>query len=308
MCELLGISSSRPVNAQTLLHALRRRGGETADNADGWGLAFLRDDRFMLDKEPLPAAHSRRFAELAAALHTDLLIAHVRKARLPRVNTLANTHPFLHTCCGREWVFAHNGLVPEAIALAHCDPHPPCTPAGETANAPSLARGPRLVPIGETDSEHAFCHLLETISRHFHEPPAAGVAPWFTALAALSGLIAAHAKNKLPRRKRRGIRSPKHSTPQAAGNWTRREFNFLISDGAHLIAYGHDRLHYRERRGDGQTEEAWVATEPLTAEPWQPFEPGELRIYRRGRLIGRVPSPHATASTVVTNDRSMNAA
>ena len=57
--------------------------------------------------------------------------------------------------------------------------------ADETANAPSLARGPRLVPIGETDSEHAFCHLLENISRHFHEPSKAGVAPWFTALAAL---------------------------------------------------------------------------------------------------------------------------
>jgi glutamine amidotransferase len=63
MCELLGISSSRPVNAQGLLHAFRRRGGETADNPDGWGIAFLRGDRFMLRKEPLPAAYSHDFAE-----------------------------------------------------------------------------------------------------------------------------------------------------------------------------------------------------------------------------------------------------
>lgn len=261
MCELLGISSSRPVNALDLLHVFRRRGGETADNPDGWGIAFLRDDRFTLHKEPLPAARSHGFVELAAAVHTDLLIGHVRKARLPRVNTLANTHPFRHTCCGREWVFAHNGLVPEAIDLAHRDPHPPCKPAGET------------------DSEHAFCHLLENISQHFHEPPAAGVAPWFTALAALSGLISVHGK-----------------------------FNFLISDGVHLIAYGHDHLHYRERRGDGEIEEAWIATEPLTAETWHPFEMGELRIYHRGRLIGCVPTPRATASAAVTNDYSMNAA
>lgn len=261
MCELLGISNSRPVAAQTLLHAFRSRGGGTADNPDGWGIAFLHDGRFTLDKEPLPAARSHSYAELAGSVHTDLLIAHVRKARLPRVNTLANTHPFLHTCCGREWVFAHNGLVPEAIELAHRDPHPPCTPAGDT------------------DSEHAFCHLLENISRHFHEPPAAGVAPWFTALAALSGLISVHGK-----------------------------FNFLISDGVHLIAYGHDRLHYRERRGDGETEEAWIATEPLTAEAWQPFETGELRVYRCGRLVDRVPAPRATTSTAVTIDHSMNAA
>lgn len=259
MCELLGISSAHPMREQDLLHAFRHRGGDTADNPDGWGIAFLRDDRFTVHKEPQPAAHSHRFVELAASLHTDLLIGHVRKARLPRVNSLANTHPFLHTCCGREWVFAHNGLVPEAIELARRTLHLPCT------------------PTGETDSEHAFCHLLENISRHFHEQPAAGVAPWFIELAALSGLIATHGK-----------------------------FNFLISDGTHLIAYGHDRLHYRERHGDGG-EEVWIATEPLTADPWQPFETGELRIYRRGLLVDRVPTPHAIASIVMANDHTMNA-
>ena len=252
MCELLGISSSRPANAQGLLHAFRRRGGETADNPDGWGIASLRGDRFMLHKEPLPAAYSHDFAEATASVHSDILIGHVRKARLPRINTLANTHPFLHTCCGREWVFAHNGLVPEAIELANRNSRPPCTPAGET------------------DSEHAFCHLLENISRHFHEPPTAGVAPWFTALAALSKLISVHGK-----------------------------FNFLISDGVHLIAYGHDRLHFREHHGDGDIEEAWIATEPLTTEAWLPFEPGELRIYRQGRLVDRVPASRATAAIEV---------
>ena len=273
MCELFGISSSRPTDAQAVLHAFQKRGGETADNPDGWGIAFLREDRFTLYKEPLAAARSHRFGEHAGSVHTDLLIAHVRKARLPRVNTFANTHPFLHACCGREWVFAHNGLVPDAIAFALRDPHRPCTPAGETASAPSLARGPRLVPIGETDSEHAFCHLLGNIAQHFHEPLVNGVVPWLAALGTLSRRISAHGK-----------------------------FNFLISDGIHLIAYGHDRLHYRERRGDGETEEAWIATEPLTTEAWLPFETGELRIYRRGRLIGRVPTPAAT------NDYSINAA
>ncbi len=153
MCELLGISSARPVKPQALLQAFRRRGGETADNPDGWGIAYLRDGRFMLHKEPIPAVHSRHIVELASSICTDLLIGHVRKARLPRVNTFANTHPFQHTCCGREWVFAHNGLVPEAIEMTRHALHPPCRPAGET------------------DSEHAFCHLLENISRYFSEPP-----------------------------------------------------------------------------------------------------------------------------------------
>ncbi len=261
MCELLGISSSRRMNAQDLLHEFRRHGGETADNTDGWGMAFLRDDRFVLHKEPLPAARSHGYVELAGSVQTDLLIAHVRKARLPRVNTLANTHPFRHHCCGRDWVFAHNGLVPEAIALAQNDAHPPCKPAWQT------------------DSEHAFCHLLENISRHIHEPPASGLEPWFEALAALSGLIAAHGK-----------------------------FNFLISDGVYLIAYGHDRLHYCEHVGGEKDEAVWIATEPLTAGPWQAFETGELRVYRRGRLIGRVLTPHAAVSAIASNTHSLNAA
>lgn len=250
MCELLGISSEAPVQVEAMLRAFQRRGGEIADNPDGWGLAFLSDGRFTLGKEPLPAAGSARFMRLAETIHTDLLIGHVRKARLPRINTLANTHPFQHACCDREWVFAHNGLVPEAIELAQRDPHPPCTPAGET------------------DSEHAFCHLLENISHHFRdEPSAAGMEPWLEALAVLSGLIASHGK-----------------------------FNFLISDGIYLIAYGHDRLHYQERQGDGDNHEAWIATEPLTADHWQPFEAGELRIYRKGRLVGRLPTQGGASS------------
>ncbi|MBI3575733.1 MAG: class II glutamine amidotransferase [Gammaproteobacteria bacterium] len=279
MCELLGISSANPLDPQALLRAFRSRGGETADNPDGWGVAYLQDGRFTLHKEPIAAAHSQRFIELAGTVRSDLVIGHVRKARLPRVNTLANTHPFLHHCCGREWVFAHNGLVPEVIALALRAPHPPCMPDGETASAPSLARGPRLVPIGETDSEHAFCHLLENISRHFYEPQAADMEPWFEALAALSGLIATHGK-----------------------------FNFLISDGLHLIAYGHDRLHYHAPHAGSEAGVAWIATEPLTADPWQAFDRGELRVYRRGQFVGRVLTPRESVPATFTSARSMNAA
>jgi glutamine amidotransferase len=38
MCELLGLSSAHPVGLAKILHAFARRGGETADNPDGWGL------------------------------------------------------------------------------------------------------------------------------------------------------------------------------------------------------------------------------------------------------------------------------
>ncbi len=258
MCELLGISSARPVRPQGLLDAFRRRGGEDADNPDGWGIAYLHGGRFVLRKEPMPAARSPLFVDLAASIETDLLIGHVRKARMPTVTTFANTHPFRHACCGQEWVFAHNGLVPEIVDVARRNPRLPCTPAGET------------------DSEHAFCHLLADISQHFHESSVDGLETWFESLAALSDLIAVTGK-----------------------------FNFLISDGKHLIAYGHDRLYYRED-GAGDDRVAWVATEPLTAGPWQPFEPGELRIYRRGRSVVALRS-HARAAVQARTDSPLEA-
>jgi glutamine amidotransferase len=78
------------------------------------------------------------------------------------------------------------------------------------------------------------------------------------------------------------------------------KFNFLMSDGEHLIAYGHDRLHYTEQHGaepslDQPLDRVVVATERLsTAQGWIAFKPGELRVYRSGKLVGRMmtrPTP-----------------
>jgi predicted glutamine amidotransferase len=253
MCELFGLSAKYPLPGETLpLAAFRARGGITADNPDGWGMAWREDAEFRLEKAPFPASASARFTTLSAALHSDLIVAHVRKARLPPINTLDNTHPFLHNCCGRSWAFAHNGLVPEIVAL-------------EAANTGRVCR-----PEGDTDSEFAFCHLLSHVSRQFHTPGAD--TDWLEVLASASELIARLGK-----------------------------FNFLLSDGEHLIAYGHDRLHYQEST-DSPGDTALIATEPLNSFPgWTPFEPGELRIYRNGALVRRLfthpPAPAANLDT-----------
>lgn len=246
MCELFGMSSATPARAHIALSKLRMHGGRTADNPDGWGLAYLENGRFRLYKEPVAGASSVRFAQLGENVCSELILAHVRKARYPRVNTLDNTHPFMQSCCGRQWVFAHNGLVPEVVEA-------------ERAN-----QGAVCWPGGETDSEHAFCHLLSEIARCFNTVSPGDGGDWFQALAAVSEIIASSGK-----------------------------FNFLLSDGEHLIAYGHDRLHYTH----GSAQDAltaldvdlvMVATEPLTTEDsWHAFEPGELRVFRAGRLVGQ---------------------
>lgn len=248
MCELFGLSSDRPVQPGELLGRFGARGGDTADNPDGWGLATLEGGEFRLVKEPLPAARSARFSELCRQTRSSLMLGHVRKANPPTARVLANTHPFRRSCCGREWVFAHNGVVPGTAALGGTGAVPICTPSGDT------------------DSEHAFCVVLDRIATVFSAAGATADRDWFDALAEVAETLASYGR-----------------------------FNFLISDGEHIIAYGHDRLHGRADAGI-----AVIATEPLTADPgWAAFAPGELRVYRGGEQIARfLTHPHPAITTL----------
>jgi len=235
MCELFGASSSGPRDFSPWLMPFRERGGGSGDNPDGWGLATWDGKGLAIVKQPEPGCRSAEFARLAAMTRARLLIGHVRRAMHPPVPGMLNTHPFAHACCGREWAFAHNGMVPEVIAWQ-----------------PAVAL---CHPDGETDSEHAFCRLLAAISNSYDSGEHA---EWIAALAELAGKIAAVGK-----------------------------FNFLLSDGRLLLAYGHDRLHRLERT-DADGAMALIATEPLTGDAWQPFEAGELRVYRDGVLRARL--------------------
>jgi len=235
MCELFGASAAQPIGLGRWIVPFRKRGGGSADNPDGWGVASWTSRRLRIEKAPEPGATSARFGRLASTMRSELVIAHVRKARHPPTPGMLNTHPFAHACCGREWVFAHNGLVPEIIG-----------------------RGARVAlcePRGETDSEHAFCQLLGEIAECYegsHERE------WMQRIAGRAGSIAALGR-----------------------------FNFLLSDGTFLIAYGHDQLHYLEHPA-GRDCLSLVATRPLSANGWQRFSKGELRIYRGGQLVMRL--------------------
>jgi glutamine amidotransferase len=244
MCELFGASAARPVGLGRWFVPFRARGGLHADNRDGWGVASWVAGGLRIEKAPEPGATSARFGWLAKTLRSELLIAHVRKARHPPVPGMLNTHPFAHACCGREWVFAHNGMVPEIIGRDR---------------RPAVCE-----PRGETDSEHAFCQLLGEIAACYE---GAEGDRWMDRLAARAGDIAVHGR-----------------------------FNFLLSDGRFLVAYGHDRLHHLEQPG-GRDFLALVATEPVSQEPWTPFAKGELRVYERGNLALRL-NPGKTPGTI----------
>ncbi len=145
MCELLALSCSRPARMAFALGVLAAHGAASGGTRDGWGVAFYHDRDVALFREPAAAGDSPlvRFLQTQAP-GTKLAISHIRRATRGAIS-LPNTQPFAREVAGGMHVFAHNGDLPgieQSAALAF----------------------DRYRPIGTTDSEHAFCALLERMS------------------------------------------------------------------------------------------------------------------------------------------------
>jgi glutamine amidotransferase len=145
MCELFCLSSGQPATVSFSLERLARHGALGQANVDGWGLAFYDDRDVRLYKEPEPAGESAWLSYiLGRDMQTGLAISHIRRASQGGL-THANTQPFTRELAGRMHVFAHNG---DLRGLPGLEP-----------NALEV-----FTPVGQTDSELAFCLLLENLA------------------------------------------------------------------------------------------------------------------------------------------------
>ena len=223
---------------------------------DGWGIDwYLSNGLVGTIKEPCPASDSPIARLMTRGVKSKIIISHVRKRSCGAVSYV-NTHPFIRRFRDRDWVFAHNGTV--AINI----------PDEEFR---------RYHPVGETDSERAFCYILEEFSQLQNED--------------LETMV-----TKL------------WSLAEEIGGYGASKFNFLLSDGKYLFAYMNKRktLHYLLRhpphRGlvklvdedfEVGLEElkapdeciAIIATKPLTNEEWVPMKPGNLYVFHNGDLL-----------------------
>ena len=192
MCQLLGMNCNVPTDICFSFTGFQARGGATDVHSDGWGIAFFEGRGTRVFLEPKPSCTSP-LAELVRQypIHSKNVIAHIRKATQGAVG-LENTHPFMRELWGRYWIFAHNGnLLDFTPELDGC-----------------------FIPVGLTDSERAFCWLLQKLRRRFGgTPPAPG--DLFAAIHELTLEIARHG-----------------------------EFNFLLSNGDWLFAHASTKLAY----------------------------------------------------------------
>ena len=260
MCEIFAMSASRPTDVNHSLALLRPRGGAIGPHADGWGVAFYEGRAARVFKEPVPAAESRCLAFIADYdFQSSTVVAHIRKANPPHVGrTSANTHPFEREWNGRSWVFAHNGVLNGLRERAELVPR-------------------RFRPLGETDSEHAFCLLLDTVA-------------------------AAHGRRRKPLSAAAIVEAIRPLVARLAASG---EFNFVMADDTNLFVHAHTQLHVLRRtcRADGCGQNVvLLATAPLTDEPWAALAPGSLLVYAGGREtlgaplhrphhVGRAPFP-----------------
>ncbi|MCD0228481.1 class II glutamine amidotransferase, partial [Enterobacter hormaechei subsp. steigerwaltii] len=231
----------------------RRRGGITDHHADGFGIGFFEGKGVRLFHDDKPSANSP-VADLVRAyqIKSENVVAHIRKASQGQTS-LANTHPFMREMWGGYWLFAHNGhlinFFPEQGEFFH--------------------------PVGTTDSERAFCHILNRLRTRFAARPDDD-----TLFDAIAGLT--HEIRKF------GL------------------FNFMLSDGIALFAHASTLLHYIVRQAPfgkarlldddvmvdfaevttPSDRVAVIATLPLTRdESWSQLAVDELVMFREGNIV-----------------------
>ncbi|MGI3093406.1 class II glutamine amidotransferase [Vibrio diabolicus] len=254
MCELLGMSANVPTDICFSFTGLMQRGGRTGPHRDGWGITFYEGKGFRTFKDPKPSCESQ-IAELVQnyPIKSRAVVSHIRQANRGGVN-LENTHPFTRELWGRYWTFAHNG---------------------QLSGYQDLHTG-RHRPVGETDSELAFCWLLKQMEDRYPEPPKDMESVF---------LYVAKCCDEL---REKGV------------------FNMLLSDGEYVMTYCTNHLYWITRRApfgkaallDEDVEINFqeettpqdivsvIATQPLTGnEAWQRMKPGEYGLFHLGELV-----------------------
>lgn len=253
MCQLLGMNCATPTDITFSFTGFAARGGDTDHHSDGFGIAFYEDRsaRCFIDNT---ASCQSPIAELIKQypIKSRNVIAHIRKATHGAAR-LENCHPFIRERWGRHWLFAHNGDLHDF------------NPGLDGIYS----------PVGQTDSERAFCVLMEQLYARFgtYEPDNGQL---FSAVADITAELTCH-----------GI------------------YNFLLSNGKCLIAHCSTRLYHITRAWPFQSANlidadlsvdfadvttpddcvSVIATQPLTDnETWTAFQTGELVMFVDGRV------------------------
>jgi len=80
-------------------------------NSDGWGVGWFEGNNAIVRRAPCRADWDEAFYDSIDEARSHNLIAHIRYATHGEAND-CNCHPFIRHHNGRDWMMAHNGVVP----------------------------------------------------------------------------------------------------------------------------------------------------------------------------------------------------
>jgi len=142
MVQLLGINCEKEIEID---FAFKGSATVSGRHPDGWGYAYLKNEKWMIFKEPFEEDifELKDFQlNFPTNFFSNNLMSHIRFAS-KGIKTIENTHPFELELHEKNWAFAHSGHL---LIYKHV-----------------LRYSEGIEPKGETDSEEVFCTILTEI-------------------------------------------------------------------------------------------------------------------------------------------------
>ena len=109
MCEIFCFNSNTPKEVNTCLQCFYNH---SENHPDGWGLANMQSNEFVIDKEPIKANCSQHLKDiLSNPVVGKNVFAHIRLATVGEIVS-PNCHPFVRADDNnRSWMLIHNGTI-----------------------------------------------------------------------------------------------------------------------------------------------------------------------------------------------------
>lgn len=280
MCELFAFSSLHPARARYSLEEFRQHGCGTGPHCDGWGLAFYAGATAQLYREEKPAARSEWMAFLLHhKIYSTCAVSHIRKATQGDIS-LDNTQPFTRELNGSSHIFAHNGNLRDFRTAQNFDHFP---------------------PAGQTDSEYAFCRLMELELRQASETGQQGLEMKIARLSSLLKVWSALGPANVIYADGEYLFAFANRRTQADGNIAPPGLHYLLRSanahlpveplsGVELDTYGATAQNPQQPPLPAHTQQkmALFASVPLSADHWQAFQENELIVCKHGEIVAQL--------------------
>ncbi|MGB5267927.1 MAG: class II glutamine amidotransferase [Polyangiales bacterium] len=228
---------------------------------DGWGFAWYPRDG--VGASVLKDPHVEYDMAVATAVQrwdrfrSSIFMCH---SGTHRGRSFTDTHPFVRSHAGRDWIFAHNGEL------------------GRNLNVTlPLDEGLGFEPVGHTDSEHALCWLMGQVraagARSFADVGWQTVHSWLQKLNELGTLnvIWSDGLHVVAYHDQTGFNALHYLRRLPPPSTTKLESDLLELDVSNSV--------------DENRTLTVVSTRPLSDEPWAQLQPGEMKVISRGQLI-----------------------